>query len=73
MNPPGVGHEAGETARSAISALSSAPVILALVLLQAGVLGMMAWYSHERTKSNDRILVAYQEQFRALLERCDGK
>lgn len=69
---PGVVDEVGQTARGVVSALSSAPVILAFVLLQAGVLGMLGWYSHERTQSNDKLIAMYHQQFETLLERCTG-
>lgn len=68
-----VTEEAGKTARGAIDALKSTPVILALVLLQAIVLGAVAWYSHERTKSNDRLIALFQKQFEVIIQRCDGK
>ena|SRR5215475_2967128 len=61
---------AADAAKSAIDALKSAPVVLALVLLQAGVLGMLGWYSHERTKSNDRLIELYHKQFEQLVARC---
>jgi len=68
-----IGEEAGKTARGAIDALKSTPVILALVILQMFVLGMLAWYSHERTKSNDRLIELYHKQFEVIIGRCDGK
>jgi len=68
-----VGEEAGKTARGAIEALKGTPMILALVLLQALVLGMLAWYSHERTKSNEHLIALFERQFQHLIQRCDGK
>jgi uncharacterized protein HemX len=64
MNPGGPIEEAGQTARSAVLALSSAPIVLALVLLIGMILGVTAFLSHERT-------VAHASQVKALAEQCD--
>ena len=64
--------QGAKVATSAIDALKSAPVILALVILQVLVLGILGWYSHERTKSNDRLIELFHKQFEILVQRCDG-
>ena len=69
MNP-GVTEEAGKTARSAIDALQSAPVILALVLLQIMVLAFLAWTSHTRTQSNEKLIELFHQQFNTLAQSC---
>ena len=66
--------QGAKVATSAIDALKSNPVILALVLLQIVVLALLGWYSHERTKSNDRLIELYHKQFEVLVQRCsDGR
>ena len=64
--------QGARVATSAIDALKSNPVVLALVLLQIVVLGLLGWYSHERTKSNDRLIDLFHKQFEILVQRCDG-
>ncbi|PWT91748.1 MAG: hypothetical protein C5B54_04725 [Acidobacteria bacterium] len=43
MMNPGVTEEAGQTAREAISVFRSQPLVLALVLMNIGLLGLMYW------------------------------
>jgi hypothetical protein len=64
--------QGARVATSAIDALKANPVILALVMLQIVVLTLLGWYSHERTKSNDRLIELFHTQFNTLVERCDG-
>ena len=42
----GVGHEAGETARTVVEALKSTPAILALVVFNLLFIGVVAWTQH---------------------------
>ena len=53
--PNGPIHEAGETARSAIGVFTSQPIVLALILMNAALLGLLYWdhgiSEHERTRS----------------------
>ena len=46
MSPDGIGHEAGETARTVVSALKTTPAILALVLFNILFLGMVTYIQH---------------------------
>jgi len=43
---PGVGHEAGETARTVVEAMKSTPAILALVIFNLLFMGMVAYIQH---------------------------
>jgi len=45
MNP-GVGQEAGETARTVVAALQSTPAILALVIFNLSFIGVLAWITY---------------------------
>jgi len=64
--------QGARVATSAIDALKANPVVLALVMLQIVVLTLLGWYSHERTKSNDRLIELFHTQFNTLVQRCDG-
>ena len=43
---PGVGEQAGETARTVVEALRSTPAILALVIFNAMFIGVTAWITY---------------------------
>jgi len=45
MNP-GVGHEAGETARTVVEAMKSTPAILALVIFNLLFMGAVVYIQH---------------------------
>ena len=66
--------EGAKVAIAGVDALKQNPVVLAVVILQMIVLALLGWYSHERTKSNDRLIELYHSQFQWLIQRCgDGK
>ena len=53
--PNGPIHEAGETARTALGVFGSQPIVLALILMNAALLGLLYWdhavSEKERSKS----------------------
>jgi len=65
MNPPGVGHEAGETARSIITALKATPGILALVIFNVLFMGMVFYIQHSNGER-------WQELMTLTLQQCKG-
>ena len=66
--------QGAKVATAAVDALKTNPIVLAVVILQMVVLALLGWYSHERTKSNDRLIELYHAQFQWLVQRCgDGK
>lgn len=71
--PSGPIGEAGATARSLIGALSSNPLVLALVVIELATLGLLYWSivsaEHERTEGL-RLLYANRELVARLLAEC---
>ena len=67
-------HEAGETARSAIGVFTSQPIVLALILMNAALLGLLYWdhgiSEHERTRSLE-LLYDNRKFVGDLLARCN--
>jgi len=63
---PGVGHEAGETARTVVEALKSTPAMLALVIFNLLFLGMVTYIQHTNGER-------WQELLKATLEQCGPK
>jgi len=51
-----IGHEAGETARTVVTALKTTPAILALVLFNLAFMGVVAWTQHENGQRWQRLL-----------------
>jgi len=65
MSPGGPVEEAGDTARTIVTALKSTPAILALVLFNLSFMGIVAWIQ----KSNgDR----WQTLLELTLKQCTG-
>jgi len=62
----GVGHEAGETARTVVEALKSTPAILALVIFNLLFMGMVVYIQHTNGER-------WQELLRATLQQCAPK
>jgi hypothetical protein len=52
----GATEEAGKAAQSAIEALKSTPVVLALVLFNVLFMGLMTWTSHESGNRYERLI-----------------
>lgn len=72
MNP-GLSEEAGETARGAIDALKSTPVVLALVIFNVMYLGLGAYQQIKETEERARMIgdwVSEHREMATLLSRC---
>jgi hypothetical protein len=69
MNP-GVVDEVGSTTRSAIDALKSTPVLIALLLLQAITFGGVAWSVHQRASDMAEERRLFAEERKQFLELC---
>ena len=71
--PNGPVHEAGETARSAIDVFKSQPFVLALILMNLALLGLLYWNGvigeREREKSLD-LLYENRKYMGDLLFKC---
>jgi len=63
---PGVGHEAGETARTVVEAMKSTPAILALVIFNLLFMGMVAYIQHSNGER-------WQELLKTTLQQCGPK
>jgi len=63
---PSVGEEAGETARTVVTALKSTPAILALVIFNLAFMGIVAWTQHENG-------ARWKELLERTLEQCGSK
>lgn len=62
--------QVGETARTAVTALSGTPAILAMVILQALTLAGIAWSIHERAQNafEERKLLTEERQL--IISKC---
>jgi hypothetical protein len=73
MAPNGPIHEAGETARSAIEVFKSQPLVLALILMNIGLLGLLYWdhagAERERTRGIE-LLYENRKYVGELLAHC---
>ena len=65
MNP-GVGHEAGETARRVVEAMKSTPAILALVIFNLLFMGLVGYVQHTNGER-------WQELLNTTLQQCAPK
>jgi len=65
MSPNGIGHEAGETARTVVSALKTTPAILALVLFNLTFMGIVTYIQHTNGQR-------WQALFELTLKQCGG-
>jgi len=63
---PGVGHEAGETARTVVAALKSTPGILALVIFNLLFLGAVVYIQHTNGER-------WHELMQQTLKQCGPK
>jgi len=59
----GIGHEAGETARTIVEAMKSTPAILALVIFNLLFMGSVVYIQHENGKR-------WQSVFDAVIGQC---
>jgi len=62
---PGVGEEAGKTARSLVEALKSTPATLALVVFNLCFIAVVAWIQHENGNR-------WHELMSLTLQQCGG-
>jgi len=61
MNP-GVGHEAGETARTVVEALKTTPAILALVIFNLLFMAFVAYVQHTNGQRWQTLLTTTLQQ-----------
>jgi len=66
MNPPGIGHEAGETARTVVEAMKSTPAVLALVIFNLLFMGAVVYIQHSNGER-------WQSVFDAVIKQCGAK
>jgi hypothetical protein len=59
----GIGHEAGETARSVVKSLQSTPVVLALVLFNLVFMGVVAYVTYMNSER-------WQSVVESVLKQC---
>ena len=69
----GVGHEAGETARSVVSNLSSQPVLLFLLVFILIVLFIFAWATEQIRGHQEEAMKALLANQTQLLQNCGPK
>jgi hypothetical protein len=69
MNP-GVIDNAAEIGKSAIDAMRSAPVLIALVILQGATLGVVAWNVHQRQKDIAEERRSFADERKLFIEQC---
>ena len=66
-------HEAGETARSALNIFAREPIVLALVVMNLALLGLLYWggvsAEHERTKGIE-LLYENRKYVADILSKC---
>jgi hypothetical protein len=73
MMNPGVGEEAGQTARSFIDALKGQPAVLALIVANAAMLVFMFYALSKAAQFRDNLLTQqfnYQREVSQLLAKC---
>jgi len=63
---PGVGHEAGETARTVVEALKTTPMALALVVFNLAFIGLIGYLQHTNGER-------WQELLKTTLQQCGPK
>jgi len=61
---PGIGEEAGQTARSVVSALAGTPAVLALVLFNLAFMGVTVYVQHTNGER-------WQKLFELILKQCE--
>jgi len=61
-----IGHEAGETARTIVTALKSTPAILALVIFNVAFMAMVVYIQHTNGER-------WQALLETTLKQCGGK
>jgi hypothetical protein len=72
MNP-GITEEAAKVITHSIDALKAQPMVFAVLLFNALILGVILWGSaHTRAQQNEivRMIVGQNAQFMGLLEKC---
>ena len=67
----GVGHEAGETARGVVSALSGQPVMIFLLVFILAFLGIFAWVGKNQLAHYDRLYDSLLENQSKMLAICN--
>ena len=67
----GVGHEAGETARGVVSALSGQPVMIFLLVFILAFLGIFAWVGKNQLAHYDKIYDSLLENQSKMLAICN--
>jgi len=73
MSPNGPIHEAGETARSAINIFTQAPLVLALILMNVALLGILYYVLsqvYERRAKDQELIYQEQKEVQQLLLNC---